>query len=85
MIAAMVPCMRLYTFLGAKLTASLRPEHPYKGWIKTYSSDEFKGHCSRLESLLDAVAEDSQAVRDAYRYAMQCEVDFFSAPLEEVS
>ena len=81
-IAAMVPCLRLYTHLGKELTTSLRPEHPYEDWIKTYSGDEFRQLCVRLESLLDEVASDSPFVRDAYRYAMQCELDFFSAPLE---
>lgn len=81
-ITAMVPCLRLYSFLGNELSASLRPEHPYEDWIKTYSGDEFKELCSRLESLLDEVASDSPNVRHAYRYAMQCELDFFSAPLE---
>ena len=81
-IAAMVPCLRLYTHLGSELNASLRPEHPYEDWIKTYSGDEFRQLCVRLESLLDEVVSDSPVVRDAYRYAMQCELDFFSAPLE---
>lgn len=81
-IAAMVPCLRLYTYLGTELSAFLRPEHAYEDWIRTYSSDEFKELYSRLESLLDEVASDSPAVRHAYRYAMQCELDFFSAPLE---
>jgi thiaminase/transcriptional activator TenA len=81
-LAAMVPCMRLYMYLGGELSAHLRPEHPYEDWIKTYSSDDFGGFCDGLESLLDRVALDSPAVRDAYRYAMQCELAFFSAPLE---
>ncbi len=81
-IAAMVPCIRLYAYLGDELTHSLRQRHPYEDWIKTYSADEFKELCARLESLLDEVASDCPAVRDAYGYAMQCELDFFSAPLE---
>ena len=81
-MAAMVPCMRLYARIGNELTTSLCPEHLYEDWIKTYSGDEFKELCARLESLLDEVASDSPFVRDAYRYAMQCELDFFSAPLE---
>ncbi len=74
--------MRLYTHIGNALTTSLRPEHPYEDWIKTYSGDEFKELCSRLEGLLDELASDTPAVCDTYRYAMQCELDFFSAPLE---
>ena len=81
-MAAMVPCMRLYAHIGHELTTSLRQENPYEDWIKTYSGDEFKQLCARLESLLDEVASDCPAVRDTYRYAMQCEFDFFSAPLE---
>jgi thiaminase/transcriptional activator TenA len=81
-IAALVPCMRLYAHIGNELTTSLRPEHPYEDWIKTYSGDEFRQVCTRLESLLDEVAAGCPAVRDAYCYVMQCELDFFSAPLE---
>ncbi|MGK0157308.1 MAG: thiaminase/transcriptional activator TenA [Neolewinella sp.] len=83
-IAAMVPCMRLYQHLGHELAASMRPDHPYEQWIKTYSGDEFGQLCTRLESLLDEIASNSPAVHDAYRYAMQCELDFFSAPLENL-
>ncbi len=81
-VAAMVPCMRLYTFLGSELVSSLRPEHPYQDWIKTYSSDDFRALAMELESLLDNLAIDCPMVRDAYRYAMQCELDFFSAPMD---
>jgi len=81
-IAAMVPCMRVYQHLGNELAASLRPDHPYEQWIKTYAGDDFGQLCARLESLLDEIASNSPAVHDAYRYAMQCELDFFSAPME---
>jgi len=81
-IAAMVPCMRVYQHLGHELAASLRPDHPYEQWIKTYAGDDFGQLCARLESLLDEIASNSPAVHDAYRYAMQCELDFFSAPME---
>lgn len=81
-IAAMVPCMRVYQHLGQELASSLRPEHPYERWIKTYAGDEFGQLCVRLESLLDEVASNSPAVQDAYRRAMQFELEFFSAPLD---
>ena len=81
-IAAMVPCMRVYQHLGNELAASLRPNHPYEQWIKTYAGDDFGQLCARLESLLDEIASNSPAVHDAYRYAMQCELAFFSAPME---
>lgn len=80
--AAMVPCMRLYAYLGAELAPFRRADHPYLEWITTYSADDFQSWARDVESLLDALADDSPQVRDAYRYAMQCELDFFSAPLE---
>ncbi|MBC8877251.1 MAG: TenA family protein [Planctomycetes bacterium] len=81
-VAALVPCMRLYSFLGTELSASLRPGHPYGDWITTYSSDWFKAQSEQVESILDEVATDSATVREVYRYAMQYELVFFSAPME---
>lgn len=81
-VAAMTPCMRLYAWLGQRLAARRRPRHPYRDWIETYSSPAFESLARRLETLLDELAADGPAVRDAYRYAMRCELDFFSAPLE---
>ena len=82
-LAAMVPCMRLYAFLGTELAELQYDEHPYNKWIKTYGGQEFQALAAEVESLLDAVADDIPNVRDAYRTAMQCELDFFSAALEK--
>jgi len=44
-IGAMVPCMRLYAFLGKELQSLVdnnRNHHPYKKWIDNYSSDAFQ-------------------------------------------
>ena len=81
-IAAMVPCMRLYAWLGTRLRPRLRPDHPYEKWIETYASDAFEDLARSLEGLLDGIATDTPAVRDAYRYAMACERDFFGAAME---
>jgi len=78
-LAAMTPCMRLYAWLGQNLAAYAVPENPYRRWIETYSAPEFDRLAARIESLLDACAADSQEIRDAYRYAMECELRFFSA------
>lgn len=77
-VAAMTPCMRLYAYLGRKL-APAGPVNPYRAWIETYSSTEFEALAARLESLLDKLGEDAPAIRDAYRYAMRCELDFFES------
>lgn len=81
-IAAMTPCMRLYGYLGAELANTVTAGNPYQEWITTYSGSDFQALIKQLESLLDSMAEDSPAVRDAYAYAMQCELNFFSAMLE---
>jgi thiaminase (transcriptional activator TenA) len=82
-IAAMTPCMRLYGYLGHELAKNPRAGNPYQEWIATYSSDDFGALVARLETLLDKLAEDNKAVHKAYRYAMQCELNFFSAVMKE--
>lgn len=78
-VAAMAPCMRLYAYLGGELVGKCRPEHPYRRWIEAYSGKEFRRLAERLETLLDRVAADNKEIQDSYRYALQCELDFFSA------
>ncbi|MCC6861140.1 MAG: TenA family protein [Bryobacterales bacterium] len=77
-VASMAPCMRLYAYLGRELAGHSHPGHPYRRWIDTYSDAGFEALAVRLESLLDKIGADSREVRDRYRYAMQCELDFFS-------
>lgn len=82
-IAAMTPCMRLYAWLGEQTKPFNDFNHPFSNWITTYSSQEFHSLAEDLENLLNSQAKESPPVRDAYRYAMLCERDFFSAPLRE--
>ena len=77
-VAAMTPCLRLYAHLGRELASKSQDRHPYRRWIETYSSQEFDALAGRLETMLDQVAGDAPEVRGNYRYAMQCELDFFS-------
>jgi thiaminase/transcriptional activator TenA len=79
-LAAMTPCMKLYSYLGSYLG---NPDHRYRDWVRTYSSEEFLELTRKLEGLLDQHATDTEPVRDAYRYAMLCELDFFSAVFGE--
>jgi thiaminase (transcriptional activator TenA) len=80
-VAALAPCMSLYAFLGRELVPGCGPRHPYRKWIETYSGSEFAQLANRLESLLDRVGAGTREVRDAYRYALECELGFFSASL----
>lgn len=76
---AMAPCMRLYAFLGQTLARNGIPDHRYADWIQAYSSPEFEQLAGQLEHLVDRYAGDSPLARSTYRYAMQCERDFFQA------
>lgn len=77
-IAAMTPCMRLYAFLGRSLAAT-RVEPLYAEWVKTYADPGFEALAVGLEALLDLHAKDCEAVRAAYRRAMELEYGFFDA------
>jgi thiaminase/transcriptional activator TenA len=80
-VAAMAPCMRLYAWLGPRLSPRLRDGHPYRDWIETYAGEGFAALAAEVEDLLDRVGQDTPPIRDAYRYAMHCEQAFFAAPL----
>ncbi len=82
LLAAMTPCMRLYAWLGQQLAQSAARPNPYERWIRTYSAPEFERLASGIEELLDRYAADTPEIRDAYRYAMECELAFFSAVMD---
>ena len=84
-MAAMTPCMRLYAYLGQELAPGDHSQNPYREWIETYASAEFGALATELESLLDQLAERTHRISQLYRYAMRCEIDFFSAALDAPS
>jgi thiaminase/transcriptional activator TenA len=71
--------MRLYAFLGQSLATIPTPRHPYTAWVETYSSDQFEPLAQQLEDFIDGYATDSELIRHTYRYAMTCELAFFTA------
>ena len=82
-VAAVAPCMVLYAFIGKKLAENYNNESKYSDWIKTYSNEDIQNLAKQMEELLDMVAKDTEEVRDAYSYAMACELEFFDAPLND--
>jgi thiaminase (transcriptional activator TenA) len=79
---AMLPCMRLYAFLGQELARPGIPDHPYADWIRTYSSPEFETLAKTLEKIVDRYTTLTPKAHEIYRYAMVCERDFFQAAWE---
>ena len=83
-VVAMSPCMRLYAYLGQQLAKQNPPEHQYIEWIRTYSDNMIENLAQELEQLIDTYASDSSLVRSTYRYAMECERDFFQAAFNRI-
>jgi len=83
-VVTLSPCMRLYAFLGQQLAKLNPPEHRYIDWIRTYSSQDIENLARQLENLADTYASDTPLVRETYRYAMECELDFFQAAFDSV-
>lgn len=76
---AMTPCMRLYHFLGTQLAQNGVEEHQYSDWIKTYNDPEFGQLVATLEGLVDRYVIAPEKANSSYRYALQCEYNFFAA------
>lgn len=82
-VTALTPCMRLYAWLGQELSAKNPPRHAYSDWIDTYASHEIETLAGDLETLVDKYADPGNPlVAATYRYAMECERDFFQAAFE---
>ena len=77
---AMTPCMRLYSWIGQRLS-NIGYDNTYKEWIITYSDKNFENLAKSLENLIDSY-QDSFDINQAnylYKRAMELELDFFKA------
>lgn len=78
-IAAMVPCARLYAFVGQQLAPKLDPNSAYRDWVETYASDEMEAQASRLEACLERYSGEPERLAWLYRRAMEFELAFFQS------
>jgi len=79
-MAAMMPCMRLYSYLGQSLKNKVNPESPYREWVETYSTDDFEALAGKLEELYNEYTAEKMSTGQAENYycnAMELELAFF--------
>ncbi|EER05669.1 phosphomethylpyrimidine kinase, putative [Perkinsus marinus ATCC 50983] len=82
-IAAVIPCARLYAWIGKELTMGkeISEDHPFRRWLLSYSDEPINTSAKILESLLDKQIRPGEfgEVAQAYRRAMELEYDFFDS------
>ena len=77
-VAAMVPCMRLYSWLGQKLVPLTDPQSAYAEWVTTYAGEEIEALATELEGLLERYQGEPTILEKHYRKAMTLEFGFFA-------
>ncbi len=79
--AALLPCLRLYAWLGERLLPQLVPTSPFGDWVRTYADPGFASLWRALAPRLDG-AERQGTARDElaalHRRAMHLEHRFFA-------
>lgn len=75
--AAMLPCLRLYAWLGQRLSADLQPSSPFADWVRTYADPGFDALWRQLAPRLEGAKAD--ALAPLHRRAMHLELRFFAA------
>ncbi|KAK3445423.1 hypothetical protein EUGRSUZ_A01666 [Eucalyptus grandis] len=86
-IGALTPCVQLYPFMAAELwmLPGLREDsHPYKKWIKMYTSDSNQELAVKTEELLEQLSViltgyEIGVLYNLYHQAMILEIDFFNS------
>lgn len=77
--AAMLPCLRLYAWLGQQLLPRLAPASPWGDWVRTYADPGFDALWRRLAPRLEAEGADRMHLGTLHRRAMHLEHRFFAA------
>jgi thiaminase (transcriptional activator TenA) len=91
LVAACLPCLWGYGYVGRQLLARGLPDHPlYANWIATYGADDLRERSERMCALLDRLAEraDSDEQARIARHYLTCtryEWMFFDAAYKKES
>ena len=84
LVAALLPCFRIYWDAGCTIAANAARDNPYRAWIDTYANPDFGASVQRMMTTADRAAEEATpAVRErmlaAYVRASQYEWLFWDA------
>jgi thiaminase (transcriptional activator TenA) len=82
LVAALLPCFRIYWDVGCAIAATAAADNPYRAWIDTYADERFGDAVRMVMAIADrAAASASVAVREkmhaSYRRATQYEYLFW--------
>ncbi|MBI4257993.1 MAG: hypothetical protein HY619_03475 [Thaumarchaeota archaeon] len=81
-LAALTPCLKLYTLIGERYAHCPASTHPIHGkWLAIYSSTPMKKFTNQLITILNSVARKAPSLRQAmmqsYLTACRFEIKFF--------
>jgi thiaminase (transcriptional activator TenA) len=65
LIAALLPCFRVYWEVGCQIAEEAAPDNPYRAWIDTYADPQFGEAVERVTTITDKAAEGVTAVTRA--------------------
>lgn len=78
--AAMLPCLRLYAWLGAELSPTLATSGPTAEWVRAYAAPEFQALWPVLAARVERAAPSVRGeLAVLHRRAMHLEERFFKA------
>jgi len=82
-VAALLPCFRLYTDLGIRLAVRRHDAHPYDDWLAMYGDPVFTAATARATAIADAAAREAGPAErarmdSAFARSMEHEREFFA-------
>jgi len=60
-VAAILPCLWVYSEIGSYMEKYSKPDNPYARWIEVYSSDSFKVTVNEVITIFDDLAAKTTA------------------------
>jgi thiaminase (transcriptional activator TenA) len=61
LVAALLPCFRIYWEVGCQIAKDAVADNPYRAWIDTYADPQFGDAVDRMTAIADKAAEDVTA------------------------